>query len=207
MKRMKADSAIKVFVSSKQAEFKCEREGIFELVSGMPLLAPILAEDWSPGRDAVKSRYLRNVRESPIYVGLFGCIYSAPTEEEYRAALENPFREVLVYVRECDRADAGLLLLRKSFLEDCIHTVTVFKTWDDLKPVFERHLWNAVYQMIQAYMEMAKPQPQARGEDSVMLSNWKLAKSQLTELGLPGSGTQEDAIQWAQRLRNSYPRS
>jgi hypothetical protein len=202
-----ADSPIKVFISSKQAEFKREREGMFELISGMPLLAPILAEDWSPGRDDVKGRYLRNVRESPIYVGLFGCIYSGPTEEEYRAALENPFREILVYVRECDQADLGLTALRKSFLEDCVHAVKVFRTWDDLKPVFERHIWNAVYRMIQAYMEMAKPQPQARGADSVMLDNWRLAKSQLSELGLPGTGTPEDSILWAERLRKNYPRS
>src|ERR1700726_3692336 len=98
------DDLIRVFISSKQSEFHAEREALYQVIKRLPLLVPVLAEQWPPQRLEVRGRFLRAVRRSPIYVGLFGCIYSEPTVLEYEAAIENPAREVLIYIKRCPEA-------------------------------------------------------------------------------------------------------
>ena len=79
---------IRVFISSKQAEFVSERNALRQIVKKVPLLAAVTAEEWSPQRE-LQERYLADVRRCPIYVGLFGTIYSQPTEIEYQTATEH----------------------------------------------------------------------------------------------------------------------
>jgi Domain of unknown function (DUF4062) len=198
------NEVIRVFISSKESEFAAERAAMARIVSALPLLAPVIAEDWAPSREEVKSKYLGDVRASPIYVGLFGCLYSAATELEYRAALENPYREILVYVRSCSSPEPQLKAIFDTWFVDCEHTVKRFTTWEELLPVFEKHLWSAVRRMIQAYLQLASPEPVTRGEDSVFQDRWQEARSQILSLGLPGPPAKEDAHEWAERLSIAY---
>jgi Domain of unknown function (DUF4062) len=192
---------IRVFISSKQSEFKAEREALANLVRPLPLLAPVLAEDWSPQRSNVVDRFLEDVRRSPIYVGLFGCLCSDPTIVEYRTACENPFREILVFVRFCPaaRMDAAL----EPVLQEIrgAHTTRQFTDLHDLLPAFTTHLWNAVERMVAAYLKLKEPFPLAQGSQrSVLQRRWESQREHLLKLGLPGDATPESATRWAQRL-------
>ena len=198
------NEVVRVFISSKQSEFKKERSEIAHLVSGMPLLAPVLAEEWSPARAEVRETFLADVRRSPIYVGLFGCVYSAATELEYRTALENPYREILVYLRRCTRADQELLPLLNSWTTECTHTVKIFENWDDLRPHFEKHLWDAVRRMIEAYLQLSAPQPRAHAPGSVMEAKWREGLRQIVALGLPGDLSAPSVQSWVERLSGAY---
>jgi hypothetical protein len=198
------DEVIRVFISSKRAEFERERSAMAEMISSLPLLAPIIAEEWSPARENAKQKYLGDVRNSPIYVGIFGCVYSAATELEYRTALENPYREILIYVRDCENPDAELKPLLKSWFVDCEHTVRRYTKWEELRPVFQKHLWDAVGRMIEAYLQLARPEMTPRGFDSVLEPRWKEARNQIMSLGLPGDLSAKGAQAWADKLSAAY---
>lgn len=195
---------VRIFVSSKQREFVEERQGIAEIVRSLPLLAVDIAEDWAPGRESIEATYLARVRAAPIYVGLFGCTYSAPTAREYDAANENPYREVLTYVKRCDSVDPELALLIRRFdeLRDG-HTTKHFDTWSDLKPHFEKHLWAAVHRMISHYLQLAEPAPTPRGDSSVMTARWQRQQRYLLDLGLPVAADTQHARAWAEALRTA----
>jgi len=75
-------NVIRVFISSKQREFVEERQGMTEIVRRLPLLAADAAEEWAPGRDSIEATFLARVRAAPIYVGLFGRVYSSATARE-----------------------------------------------------------------------------------------------------------------------------
>jgi hypothetical protein len=85
----------------------------FSFPNVQTLLVADAAEDWDPQSAAIRETYLRQAKSCALYVGLFGCVFSAPTIEEYRAAAGNPLRQVLVYVKECaggrDAALTGFL--------------------------------------------------------------------------------------------------
>jgi hypothetical protein len=145
--------AVPVFISSKQREFIAERESILKKVEDMPVLVPEMMERWRPSRIDPRSNYLEMVRSSFLYVGLFGCSYSQATVDEYRAALENDFREILIYVRRCECREAELQKLIEEF--DGRHMYTVFSNWElEVAPIFERHLWEAVVSMLACYKRL-----------------------------------------------------
>jgi hypothetical protein len=197
---------VRVFISSKQQEFRQERQGIQDMVASLPLLAPDLAEDWSPEREPVENTFLRRVRSAPIYVGLFGCIYSASTCLEYETACENPHREVLVYIRECQNRDPRLAdFVGQLNNPERGHTIKQFHDWEDLKPYFERHLWDAVRRMIDNYVRLAEPEPVTRAADSIRARRWRETRERLLGLGLPGAYNPKQAAAWAQRLIEMLP--
>jgi hypothetical protein len=192
---------IRVFISSKQSEFRDERQGMEEIIRSLPLLAPVLAEDWAPERLDVRQKFLKDVRRSPIYVGLFGAVYSEPTALEYETARENPSREILIYIKRQDdpaRIDPRLAPLLSALLDR--HTCKVFETPQDVLPHFERHLWNAVRVMIEAYVDLQKPSPVTHSGISPLLKKWTFRRAQLTDLGLPGSLSPESAAEYEVRL-------
>lgn len=197
------DDLIRVFISSKQSEFHDERAAFQQVIRRLPLLVPVLAEDWPPQRLEVRERFLRDVRRSPIYVGLFGCIYSAPTVLEYETAIENPAREILIYIKRCPREKTEPNLV--PFLERLQErTVKVFADLAELLPVFEQHLWSAVGRMIGAYMELQAAAPVARGlglRESPLVRAWRMRREQIEGLGLPGGLSVEDASHWSIRLQ------
>jgi hypothetical protein len=193
---------VRVFISSKQQEFRSERQGMEEVIRNLPLLAPDLAEDWSPEREPVENTFLKRVRNAPIYVGLFGYTYSAPTCLEYETAQENSRRELLIYIKECPERDPRLAEFIQR-LDDPKkgHTIKTFKDWQELKPYFERHLWDAVKRMIDNYLRLAEPEPVTRAAGSITVRRWLDAREKLLELGLPGAHKPEMAATWAGRLQ------
>jgi hypothetical protein len=191
---------IRVFISSKQSEFRDERRKMAEIIEEMPLLAPILAEDWAPERLEVREKFLGDVRRSPIYVGLFGEVYSQPTVLEYETARENPCREILIYIRkhEPTAIDPRLAPLLAQFQDR--HTCKCFETAQDLLPFFEKHLWNAIRVMVESYVELQKAAPVTHGADSPQKRKWVARRGYLTSLGLPGDLSPNSAAQYTAQL-------
>jgi hypothetical protein len=180
---MKDTNPIRVFISSKQSEFVAEREVMQRIIESSSYMAPVLAEEFAPERSDVRSRYLADVARCPIYVGLFGCIYSEPTEDEYRCALNNSAREILLYVRPCpDRRDERLARLVEEF-------ESRFVPWKlqsiaMLRKKFKEHLDRALQRMIQMLMEQKEAKPEAQGAfESSIARGWDDRRRNLEALG------------------------
>ena len=102
----------KVFISSVQKEFKDERRGLKDYISGDPLLGRFfdvfLFEDLPASDRRADEVYLKEVGASDIYLGLFGDEYGAgdskgkpPTHREFLLATE--LRKLrLIYVKGQD---------------------------------------------------------------------------------------------------------
>jgi hypothetical protein len=176
---------IRVFISSKQKEFETERRVMKDIVQSSPLMAPVLAEDFAPQRDDVRSRFLGDVGRCPIYVGLFGCVYSAPTEDEYRHALLNSAREILIYDRPCpDGRDEKLSALITDIQAN--HVPAKLGSVAKLRKQFAEHLHLAVARMVRLLLDQAAPPPRAQGdEDSVIAAAWTERRLQLMAMGFP----------------------
>lgn len=124
-----------IFISSVQKEFQSERYAVRDFVKKDALLSQFftvfLFEDLPPADQRPDEVYLDMVKESPIYVGLFGNQYGrwrdenglSPTEKEYRLATELRKRR-LVLVKQGNDPEpdmknlinrAGDELVRKRF--------------------------------------------------------------------------------------------
>ncbi|HOB70311.1 MAG TPA: DUF4062 domain-containing protein, partial [bacterium] len=84
----------KIFISSVQAEFKKEREMLFDYITNDPLLErffePFIFENLPATDISASDAYIKNVEESDIYLGIFGKDYGyedkegiSPTEREF----------------------------------------------------------------------------------------------------------------------------
>ena len=176
---------LRVIISSKQSDFVVERQDIARIMEPMPLLVASAAESWAPSETPVERRSVEEAASCAIYVGLFGCVYSAPTILEYEAAAANENRARLIYVRDCPSRDPKL----SKFLERSLHpqtgnTVVSYKEWAQVSTRFEHHLWEAVARMIENLLKLAKP-PTAMGRDRVMARQWQNEVQALEQLGLP----------------------
>jgi hypothetical protein len=190
---------IRVFISSKQAEFVAERNALMQIVRQVPLLAAVAAEEWSPQRE-LQERYLADVRRCPIYVGLFGAIYSEPTEIEYQTAKEHSRREILIYVKGGVTPEDRLTNLLGRIRGE--HVISMFRSLADLTERFETHLWDAVSRMVDAYMQLSAPAPVPRGGGvSPLMLKWERSRTAWQGLGLPGENSPDEAKQWLNRLR------
>lgn len=89
----------RIFISSVQREFAKERRALAEMIRKDMLLGTFfdvfLFEEMAAQNRSTKSVYLDEVRNSDIYLGLFGCEYGfedaegvSPTEREYDLATE-----------------------------------------------------------------------------------------------------------------------
>ncbi len=176
--------AISVFISSKQSEFETERAVLADKIRAIPFLDVVVAEEWAPERTPVQDVFLEKVRRCPIYVGLFQCIYSEPTELEYHAGMENPYREVLFYVKACREARDPRLA---AFIEAARsrHVTFQFEGIRDLLPVFTSHLQAALVRMVENLQALGKQKPVSRSEDSVLQRRWAAQQRHLRALGLP----------------------
>jgi len=122
------------------------------------------------------------VREAPIYVGLFGTVYSEPTEREYREAVKNPYREVMIYVKSNAERDPKLSALVEAMRDD--HVITHFQDVRDLVHRFGDHLREAVSRMVLRLQKLGEERPQARGSGSRLSERWAKEQRFLGEFGL-----------------------
>ena len=157
---------IRVFISSKQSEFSIERAVLAHEIRSIPLLEPVLAEEWSPTGTNVHDVYLNDVRTSPIYVGLFGSMYSEPTSREYLAACENPYREKLLYIRKSETVDEQLQQLITRFND--LHVPARYVSIADLLPVFQKHLMAALSRMISLLQILGEKKLATQGQGGAM---------------------------------------
>src|SRR4029079_13754748 len=126
--------------------------------------------------------------------------YSETTILEYETARENPCREILIYIKKQDdpaKIGPRLAPLLPVFLDR--HTCKVFETPQDVFPYFEKHLWNAVRVMIEAYVDLQKLSPVTHSGVSPFLKKWATRRAQLIGLGLPGDLSPESAAEYATR--------
>jgi len=176
---------IRVFISSKQSEFSNERAVLAHEIRSIPLLEPVLAEEWNPTGTNVHDVYLNDVRTSPIYVGLFGSIYSEPTSREYLAACENPYREKLLYIRKSETVDEQLQQLITQF--NSLHVPARYVSIADLLPVFQKHLMAALSRMISLLQILGEKKPTTQGQGGAMERRWAKQTQRILELGIPSA--------------------
>jgi Domain of unknown function (DUF4062) len=162
---------IPVFISSKQAELVVERDLLADQIRRLPPLEPVVAEEWAPQAKRVQEVMLDKVRAAPIYVGLFASVYSEPTELEYREAVKNPYREVLIYIKSGADRDARLEALVKAMRDD--HVVTTYRDVRDLLHRFAEHLQEAMSRMILQLQRLGEQPPTGRGRESRLRARWE----------------------------------
>jgi len=199
------EPTLNVLISSKQKEFVRERADIRSLMAPMPLLVADAAEDWDPQSAAIRETYLRQAKSCALYVGLFGCVFSAPTIEEYRAAAGNPLRQVLVYVKECAGGrDAALTdFLHELSDPESGRTLVTYTVWDEVRPQFMRHLWAAIQRMIEHCIELGnKPVTLSSGAGALERRRHRY-EAALAEMGFPVEG--DRALELAAELRRFTP--
>jgi hypothetical protein len=192
---------IPIFISSKQKEFETERAVLADKISAIPFLEPMLAEEWGPQRSTPEDLFLDQVRQAPIYIGLFHRVYSKPTEMEYRAAVENPYREILIYLKRSPEADreAALKNLIAEFEER--HVVYEFTTIAELLQVFTNHLGGALKRLITHLQKLGEGPPVGRTKESVLAQRWARQQAQMRKIELLRNPL--DAAVWIERLSHS----
>jgi uncharacterized protein DUF4062 len=176
---------VRVFISSKQSEFTAERAVLAHEIGSIQLLDAVWAEEWSPGAAKPTEVYLKDVRSCPIYVGLFGRVYSEHTKLEYLAACENPYREKLLYIKQSENLDPELKELIAELYDR--HVPAKFNDIGDLIQVFSKHLIAALGRMIDLLQVLgeSKPVPHSGGPSALEKGFFKKV-NYLHELGLPG---------------------
>lgn len=78
-----------VFLSSDQEEFLKERNELAKLISNVPFSACVPLENRGADSRDILEAAIRSVRNTDIYVGVFGREYSEITIKEYKEAIRN----------------------------------------------------------------------------------------------------------------------
>ena len=140
-------ATFKVFLSSVQDEFACERASLKEYFQTDPLLRNVfeilLFEDIPATEVPPDTAYLERVDQADILIGLFGLKYGSegrdgisPTEREYdRASATNTHR--LIFVREVEDARRHPKMLRLIGKAQESLVVKKFNMLEDLKLVIQ----------------------------------------------------------------------
>ena len=192
---------IEVFLSSKQAEFEIERALMVERIKGYSMLEPVNAEDWAPEAAPVRELMIEKVHRSMIYVGLFGVQYSEATELEYRAALNNPYRERMVYLKQMPEEQRASELRRLIADLHANNTVARFTDVRDLLPRFGTHLNDALVRIALKLRKLGESAPVAKGGGAAggLRRRWEAERAQLLRFGFERS-TQESIARLIDRL-------
>jgi len=179
--------SIPVFISSKQSELAIERDLVADCVRRVPPFDPVLAEEWAPQARRVQAVMLDKVRLAPVYVGLFASVYSEPTELEYREAVRNPYREVLIYVKAAADRDPRLGALLDRMRDD--HVITTYHDVRDLLRRFADHLREAMSRMVLLLQKLGEARPVSRSAGSRLAARWEQQQRLLHDFAfatLPG---------------------
>jgi hypothetical protein len=202
------DRTLRVFISSSLREFEIERSAVADAIASIPFLEPVLGQEWSLAAGEAETR-LRDVQTSAIYIGLFGRFYSEWTKLEYLAALKNPYREKLIYVKECTEIEPRLTVLIE-YIRDR-HTVAKFQTLTDLVAAISKDIVAAVARVSTALQRLGEPRPVAQaggGRRSVHEQAWATRQGQLAELlpvGPKHHLTLEDVSAIQNRIEHELP--
>jgi hypothetical protein len=180
---------IEVFLSSKQSEFVIERGLMVQQIKTYSMLEAVNAEDWSPEAAPVRESMIEKLNRSMAYVGLFGAIYSEPTELEYRAALANPYRERMIYIKNMPE-DQRAPELRKLIGDlQNMNVIAKFNDVLDLLPRFTDHLRDALVRIALKLRKLGEPAPVAKsvGGSSGLRRRWEAERRHLLEFGFSTS--------------------
>ncbi|MDA3884068.1 MAG: DUF4062 domain-containing protein [Candidatus Delongbacteria bacterium] len=118
---------IKIFISSVQSEFEPKREMLYEYLKSDPVLGkffePFIFEKLPAADKTAKQMYLEEVKNSDIYIGLFGKKYGyedsdgvSPTEREFVCATDNNLTRFIFITehKDSDRHQKEIKLIKKS---------------------------------------------------------------------------------------------
>ena len=95
---MSQDERLQVFVSSTVEELKDARAIAREAINDFQF-SPLMCEDWGASTESSRKTYLKEIKNSDVYIGIFWKNYSEPTVEEYREAIRLG-KEILLYVKK-----------------------------------------------------------------------------------------------------------
>jgi hypothetical protein len=99
--------SLEIFLSSDQEEFRRQRRELSRRISSLPFLVCTPLETRGAAAENVIAASLRAVRDSDIYLGVFGAKYSDTTAREYREALRTR-KPCYNYVKKVRRRDREL---------------------------------------------------------------------------------------------------
>lgn len=88
---------LKIFISGKEIELMNEREIVRELIKNLGF-EPVSSEGRVASSIPMKSKYIQEVIDSDIYIGIFGKCKSSASEKEFWTAYDNS-KERLVFVK------------------------------------------------------------------------------------------------------------
>lgn len=146
-------AAIKIFISSVQAEFSRERRMLYDYIRQDALLGqffePFIFEKLPSADISTQQAYLSEAARSDIYLGILGQQYGnedpdgiSPTEREYRQATENHRYRIAFIKRATDRHPK-----QQAFIEQ-VQSQLVRKSFADYE-----ELRTAVYSSLVRYLE------------------------------------------------------
>jgi hypothetical protein len=190
---------IAVFISSKHSELEVERSVLADKIRSFSFLEPVVSEEWPPQRSDSREVYLDKVRRSPIYVGIFHQSHSHHTELEYRTALENQHRELLLYVKESASSDVDPELANLLDEMRVKHILHYFRHLGEFLPRFGEHLGGALVRMMAILQKLGEPPPTGRSHGSVLNRRWLQERARLAAMGLPSQP--EAALAMAANIR------
>jgi hypothetical protein len=179
------DRKIKVFIRSSLSEFDAIRSAVVDAIQSIPLLE-LIAEEPPPDNPGAMEEYLRKLRNSAIYIGLFGEYSSESAQQEYLAACENPYRQNLIYIKKSNQLELLEALVRDR--SDDRHTITQFQTLADILPLFPKQFSDAVNRATSFRQLLAGTRPVAHSSGkgrSVLEQRWMNQQAQLAELFPP----------------------
>ena len=119
---------LKVFISSSN-ELNDERLIVKEIVEDLNWI-PILYENWKAKTESMRTTYIKGVKSSDVYVGIFWRKYSQPTIEEYETAnVEN--KEISIHIKSIDKES------RDNNLVDFINKIKDKHVYNSFKNILE----------------------------------------------------------------------
>lgn len=144
------DNKFKIFVSGNQREFEVERRFIKELIKEDPFYNNIfdvfIFEDTSATGESPENVYLNEVKQSDIFIGLFGDNYGevkrdgmSATEIEYREFTKGSnSKNTFILVKKTENIDDK----SRKFISSLDNTYSRFENLDELK----RELKNSLFE-------------------------------------------------------------
>ncbi len=146
--------SLDIFLSSDQEEFEKERNRLAKVISSIPFLACVPLENMGADSRDVLEASLKAVRNSDIYVGVFGREYSEIAMKEYKEAVRYR-KPCLTYVKKVKRRDQKLT----KFIEEDLKSqfkYHQFRGKEDLYEQVANDLRRFIFETLQDGLETRK---------------------------------------------------